>query len=94
MGTNSFRRKTVDGVVTYFYNGAEVSQEEFEKQRAAAKQRQTKLLGGVTIEEKRRQIQEKIAAAKAAKNKNAKGGIVKKFKGGLMVAPKRAKRGY
>ena len=23
-----------------------------------------------------------------------KGGIVKKFKGGLMVAPKRAKRGY
>ena len=93
MGTNSFRRKTVDGVVTYFYNGAEVSQEEFEKQRAAAKQRQTKLLGGVTIEEKRRQIQEKIKQSKEGKG-NAKGGIVKKYKGGLIVKPKAAKRGY
>jgi hypothetical protein len=78
MGINSFRRKTVDGVITYFYNGAEVSKEEFEKQRAAAKQKQTELLGGVTIEEKRRQIQKKF----------------KKYKGGLMVKPKAAKRGY
>ena len=88
MGINSFRRKTVDGVITYFYNGAEVSKEEFEKQRAAAKQKQTELLGGVTIEEKRRQIQKKF------KKGNAKGGIIKKYKGGLMVKPKAAKRGY
>ena len=27
-------------------------------------------------------------------NKNAKGGIVKRYKGGLMVKPKRAKGGY
>ena len=94
MGINSFKRKTVDGVITYFYNGAEVSKEEFDAKRAAAKETQTELLGGITIEEKRKQIQEKIAAAKAAKNKNAKGGIVKKFKGGLMVKPKAAKRGY
>ena len=89
MGINSFKKSTIDGVTTYFYNGQEVSKEEWDAQRAAAKKTQTELLGGITIEEKRKQIQEKIAAAKAAKNK-----IVKKYKGGLMVKPKAAKRGY
>ena len=56
MGINSFKRKTVDGVITYFYNGAEVSKEEFDAKRAAAKETQTELLGGITIEEKRKQI--------------------------------------
>ena len=75
---NSFRKKTLDGVTTYFYNGRKVSKEEFESQRATAKQKQTKMLGGITIEEKRKQMREKVAAAKAAKaakNKKAKGGI-------------------
>ena len=72
---NSFRKKTLDGVTTYFYNGRKVSKEEFESQRATAKQKQTKVLGGMTIEEKRKQMREKVAAAKAAKNKKAKGGI-------------------
>jgi len=72
---NSFRKKTLDGVTTYFYNGRKVSKEEFESQRATAKQKQTKMLGGMTIEEKRKQMREKVAAAKAAKNKKAKGGI-------------------
>tara|TARA_R100001510_G_C7568860_1_gene146052 strand:- start:257 stop:529 length:273 start_codon:yes stop_codon:yes gene_type:complete len=81
---NSFRKKTLDGVTTYFYNGREVSKEEFESQRATAKQKQTKMLGGITIEEKRKQMREKVAAAKAAKNKKAKGGIAGRI----------AKRGY
>ena len=29
---NSFRKKTLDGVTTYFYNGKKVSAEEFKKQ--------------------------------------------------------------
>ena len=78
---NSFRKKTLDGVTTYFYNGKEVSKEEFESQRATAKQKQTKMLGGITIEEKRKQMREKVAAAK---NKKAKGGIAGRI----------AKRGY
>mgnify|MGYP003116042153 CR=1 FL=1 len=81
---NSFRKKTLDGVTTYFYNGREVSKKEFESQRATAKQKQTKMLGGITIEEKRKQMREKVAAAKAAKNKKAKGGIAGRI----------AKRGY
>tara|TARA_R100000988_G_scaffold85060_1_gene48002 strand:- start:304 stop:567 length:264 start_codon:yes stop_codon:yes gene_type:complete len=78
---NSFRKKTLDGVTTYFYNGRKVSKEEFESQRATAKQKQTKMLGGITIEEKRKQMREKVAAAK---NKKAKGGIAGRI----------AKRGY
>jgi len=41
-------------------------------------------------------MKERVAAlkAKAAENTNAKGGIVKKYKGGLMVKPRAAKRGY
>ncbi len=42
---NRFRKRTIDGVTTYFYNGKKVSKEEFDKQRAAAKQRQTDILG-------------------------------------------------
>ena len=42
---DSFRTKTINGVKTYFYNGKKVSKEIFDKQRAAAKQRQTEILG-------------------------------------------------
>ena len=94
MGKNSFRRKTVDGVVTYFYNGAEVSKEEFEKQRAAAKQRQTEILGiskedflKETLAERKKRMLKEMEGLK-------KGGTVKRYKGGLMVKPKRAKGGY
>ena len=94
MDINSFKRKTVDGVTTYFYNGQEVSKEEFDAQRAASKQRQTEILGiskedfqKETREERKKRMFEKLKG-------NAKGGIVKRYKGGLMVKPKTAKRGY
>jgi len=38
--------------------------------------------------------EEKHEQAKKYLLKSAEGGIVKRYKGGLMVAPKRAKRGY
>jgi hypothetical protein len=89
---NSFRKITnEDGSITYIYNGKEVSKEEFDTQRAAAKETQTELLGGITIEEKRKQIQEKIAAAKAAKNKNAKGGMINKYAKGGSVHKNKSK---
>ena len=94
MDINSFKRKTVDGVTTYFYNGQKVSKEEFDAQRAASKQRQTEILGiskedfqKETREERKKRMFEKLKG-------NAKGGIVKRYKGGLMVKPKTAKRGY
>ena len=93
---NSFRRITNDdGSITYTYNGLEVSKKEWDAQRAAStKSMEAKL--GMTIEEKRKKMKERVAAlkAKAAENTNAKGGIVKKYKGGLMVKPRAAKRGY
>ena len=94
MATNSFRRKTIDGVVTYFYNGAEVSKEEFEKQSAEAKQRQTDLLG-ISKEDflKETPAQRKKRMLKEMEDFK-KGGAVKRYKGGLMVKPKAAKRGY
>jgi len=93
---NSFRKITnKDGSITYTYNGLEVSKKEWDAQRAAStKSMEAKL--GMTLEEKRKKMKERVAAlkAKAAENTNAKGGIVKKYKGGLMVKPRAAKRGY
>ena len=89
---NIFRTKTIDGVKTYFYNGQEVSKEEFDIQRSEAKDRQTEILG-MTIEEKRQQMKEKVAAAKAAENKLAKGGMVNKKKK-KKLAGRLAMRGY
>jgi hypothetical protein len=89
---NIFRTKTIDGVKTYFYNGQEVSKEEFDIQRSEAKDRQTEILG-MTIEEKRQQMKEKVAAAKAAENKLAKGGMVNKKKK-EKLAGRLAMRGY
>ena len=89
---NIFRTKTIDGVKTYFYNGQEVSKEEFDTQRAAStKSLEEKL--GMTIEEKRQQMKEKVAAAKAAENKLAKGGMVNKKKK-KKLAGRLAMRGY
>lgn len=97
MDINSFKRKTVDGVTTYFYNGQKVSKEEFDAQRAASKQKQTEILGiskedfkKETREERKKRMFERLENLKG----NAKGGIVKRYKGGLMVKPKAAKRGY
>ena len=45
MGRDSFKKSTKNGVTTYFYNGKEVSKEEFDAQRVAADQRQTEILG-------------------------------------------------
>ena len=97
---NSFRKITnKDGSITYTYNGLEVSKKEWDAKRAASKKSMEAKLG-MTLEEKRQKMKEKHAAAKAAaaakfaENTNAKGGIVKKYKGGLMVKPRAAKRGY
>ena len=91
---NYFRTQKDGDVTTYFYNGQKVSKEEFDAQRAASKQRQTEILGiskedfqKETREERKKRMFEKLKG-------NAKGGIVKRFKGGLMVKPKAAKRGY
>jgi|TARA_A100000172_G_scaffold68801_1_gene48668 glucan phosphoethanolaminetransferase (alkaline phosphatase superfamily) len=91
---NIFRTKTIDGVKTYFYNGQEVSEEEFDKQRAASTKSMEEKLG-MTIEEKRQQMKEKVAAAKAkaAENKLAKGGMVNKKKK-KKLAGRLAMRGY
>ena len=91
---NYFRTQKDGDVTTYFYNGQKVSKEEFDAQRAASKQRQTEILGiskedfqKETREERKKRMFEKLKG-------NAKGGIVKRYKGGLMKKPKRAKRGY
>ena len=94
MSRDSFRTKTVNGVTTYFYNGQKVSKKEFDAQRAASKQRQTEILG-IPLEEYKNETREERKKRMFAELKgNAKGGIVKKYKGGLMVKPKAAKRGY
>ena len=91
---NYFRTQKDGDVTTYFYNGQKVSKEEFDAQRAASKQRQTEILGiskedfqKETREERKKRMFEKLKG-------NAKGGIVKRYKGGLMGKPKAAKRGY
>ena len=91
---NYFRTQKDGDVTPYFYNGQKVSKEEFDAQRAASKQRQTEILGiskedfqKETREERKKRMFEKLKG-------NAKGGIVKRYKGGLMVKPKTAKRGY
>ncbi len=97
MGISSFKKQTVDGVTKYFYNGKEVSKTIFDEQRAASKQKQTEILGiskedfkKETREERKKRMLERLKNLKG----NAKGGIVKRYKGGLMVKPKAAKRGY
>ena len=95
MVERNYIRTQKDGdVTTYFYNGQKVSKEEFEKRRAGAKQRQTDLLGiskedflKETPAQRRKRMLKEMEGLK-------KGGIVKKYKGGLMVKPKAAKRGY
>ena len=91
---NYFRTQKDGDVTTYFYNGQKVTKEKFDEERAAAKQRQTDLLGiskedflKETPAQRKKRMFEKLKG-------NAKGGIVKRFKGGLMVKPKAAKRGY
>ncbi len=94
MGTDSFKKSTIDGVTTYFYNGKKVSKEEFNAQRVAADQRQTEILGISKEDFKKESREERKKRMFAELKGNAKGGIVKKYKGGLMVKPKAAKRGY
>ena len=91
---NYFRTQKDGDVTTYFYNGQKVTKEKFDEERAASKQRQTDLLGiskedflKETPAQRKKRMFEKLKG-------NAKGGIVKRFKGGLMVKPKAAKRGY
>ena len=94
MGRDSFKKSTKNGVTTYFYNGKEVSKEEFDAQREAADQRQTEILG-ISKEDFKKETREQRKKRMFAELKgNAKGGIVKKYKGGLMVKPRAAKRGY
>ncbi len=72
---NSFRKKTLDGVTTYFYNGKKVSAEEFKKQRAAAKQRQTDILGISKEDFKKETRAERKKRMMAELNKLSKGGL-------------------
>ena len=82
---DSFRRKNVDGVITYFHNGRKVSKEEFDKQRAAVKQRQKDILG-VSVEEFKNESREERKKRMMKELEK-----LKKNKGGLMEATKRLK---
>ena len=82
---DSFRRKNVDGVITYFHNGRKVSKEEFDRQRAAVKQRQKDILG-VSVEEFKNESREERKKRMMKELEK-----LKKNKGGLMEATKRLK---
>ena len=91
---NYFRTQKDGDVTTYYYNGKKVTKEEYDAQRAAAKQKQTDLLG-ISKEDylKETPAQRKKRMLKEMEDFK-KGGAVKRYKGGLMVKPKAAKRGY
>ena len=91
---NFFRTQKDGDATTYYYNGKKVTKEEYDAQRAAAKQKQTDLLG-ISKEDyfKETPAQRKKRMLKEMEDFK-KGGIVKRYKGGLMVKPKRAKGGY
>ena len=91
---NYFRTQKDGDVTTYYYNGKKVTKEEYDAQRAAAKQKQTDLLG-ISKEDylKETPAQRKKRMLKEMEDFK-KGGVVKRYKGGLMVKPKRAKGGY
>ena len=91
---NYFRTQKDGDVTTYYYNGKKVTKEEYDAQRAAAKQKQTDLLG-ISKEDylKETPAQRKKRMLKEMEDFK-KGGAVKRYKGGLMVKPKRAKGGY
>ena len=91
---NYFRTQKDGDVTTYYYNGKKVTKKKFDEERAAAKQKQTDLLG-ISKEDyfKETPAQRKKRMLKEMEDFK-KGGIVKRYKGGLMVKPKRAKGGY
>ena len=91
---NYFRTQKDGDATTYYYNGKKVTKEEYDAQRAAAKQKQTDLLG-ISKEDylKETPAQRKKRMLKEMEDFK-KGGVVKRYKGGLMVKPKRAKGGY
>ena len=91
---NFFRTQKDGDATTYYYNGKKVTKEEYDAQRAAAKQKQTDLLG-ISKEDylKETPAQRKKRMLKEMEDFK-KGGVVKRYKGGLMVKPKRAKGGY
>ena len=91
---NYFRTQKDGDATTYYYNGKKVTKEEYDAQRAAAKQKQTDLLG-ISKEDylKETPAQRKKRMLKEMEDFK-KGGAVKRYKGGLMVKPKRAKGGY
>ena len=102
---NYFRTQKDGDVTTYFYNGKKVTKKKFDEERAGAKQRQKDLLEsakkgqedllGISKEDyfKDTPAQRKKRMFKEMEDFK-KGGVVKRYKGGLMVKPKRAKGGY
>ena len=89
MGTieRDFFSTQKDGdVTTYYHNGRKVTKEEFDKRTAevAKKIKPTKKHFSKSLEDRKKSMMEDFK----------KGGIVKRYKGGLMVKPKAAKRGY
>ena len=91
---NYFRTQKDGDVTTYYYNGKKVTKKKFDEERAGSKKRQTDLLG-ISKEDF---LKETLAQRKKRMFKEMedfkKGGTVKRYKGGLMVKPKTAKRGY
>ena len=91
---DSFQTQKNGDVITYYHNGKKVTKKKFDEEKAAAKQRQTDLLG-ISKEDflKETPAQRKKRMFKEMEDFK-KGGTVKRYKGGLMVKPKAAKRGY
>ena len=102
---NYFRTQKDGDVTTYYYNGKKVTKKKFDEERAGAKKRQKDLLEsskkgqedllGISKEDyfKETPAQRKKRMLKEMEDFK-KGGAVKRYKGGLMVKPKAAKRGY
>ena len=102
---NYFRTQKDGDVTTYYYNGKKVTKKKFDEERAGSKKRQKDLLEsakkgqedllGISKEDyfKETPAQRKKRMLKEMEDFK-KGGAVKRYKGGLMVKPKRAKGGY
>ena len=93
MARDSFKIQTIEGDIIYFYNGLVVSKEEFDEQRAAAKQRQTEILGISKEDYKKETIAERKKRRMLELENFAKGGMVKKKKK-KKLAGRLAMRGY
>ena len=91
---NYFRTQKDGDVTTYYHNGRKVTKEEYDKKSAESKKKQEDLLG-ISKKDFLKETPEQRKKRRFKEMEDfKKGGAVKRYKGGLMVKPKAAKRGY